>query len=292
MITQILKRFNLQSTLTQCSLFLTLLALLASIDAGSVAIRAFGILGLVLMCVYTASYCIKTYKPLIGFQTINLYISCIIVFLLIHPTQSPLWVVFTISFLVLFKYILRTPIRIFNPAALSLMATYLISIPLHSLGLSETLFVSWWGADLSQSFLSSSIFIHIATSLLLLCWSLYFVLKFRKGLLAGTFFMTSMALVTFHELLTEQSSSESFAFIMSSLFSSIAFMTCIMICEPKTAPTLTKHQALIGTFGGIVLFALTRTSWDIISIGDPFISTILIMNIATYPLKKYGILKG
>lgn len=291
MITQFLNRFNLNNALFQFGVFITLFALLACADAGDVAPRAFGGLILIMVLAILTSQFIQRYAPLMGFQTINLYISFVLVFLLIHPTQSYIWLVLACAVVVGQKYLLRPAIRLFNPTAFSLFTTYLVSKVAHSFGLSKPLLISWWGTDMNQSGFTSSEVLGVAIPSALLFGCIYFVLKFRKGLLAGTFFMTFMACVVLTDLSIHFSSTESLAFIMDSLFNSIAFLTCIMLCEPKTSPAFTKHQALIGMCGGLMLFMFTRTSWSSFVLADPLITTLLLVNIATYLFKKYGILK-
>ncbi len=291
MITQLLQRFNLKSTLVQCAILLSIFALLACLDLGSFALQ--GYTGFMLMILMTVgvSHIVQTHAPLIGFQTVNLYISYMLLFLLIHPIHSSLWLIFAGLVLIAQKYLLRPAIRIFNPTAFALLITYLASTITHALGWTDTLLISWWGTDMIQSEIFTTGLLRIIIPSLLLIGCVYFVMSFHKVLLASTFFMTFTAGVLMHDLSTTFSSTASLTFITASFFNAIAFMTCIMICEPKTSPAFTKHQALIGVLGGGLLYLLTRTPASTFAIADPLITTILLVNLITYPLKKYGILK-
>lgn len=291
MIAQLARRYNLQNTLYQCALLITIIAVFAILDAGQAqTIRAASmyIVGTATMLV--CSHIIQTYKPIQGFQTINFYITSTICFLLIHPTQSSMWLVLAVICAGLLKYIIHPPIRLINPAVGGVTASYILSKLSAIIFENDALFVSWWGTDLHQSFTPYPL-VNILMAGLLLLSCLYFVLSFRKTLLAGTFFMTSMMWVMYLELSQTFTSSQSLLFIQESFFSSFAFLTCVMVCEPKTSPQLPKHQFLIGVLGGTVAILLTRTFLTSLTLADPFTTTLIVMNLATYPLKKYGILK-
>ncbi len=270
---------------------MSLLAGLAIADAGTgITLRASSMFIVGTATMLVCSHLIQTYRPIQGFQTINFYITSTICFLLIHPTQSFVWLALSIIIAGLLKYIIHPPIRLINPAVGALILTYLLSVLSERMFNTEKLFVSWWGTDLTQSSTSYPL-VNILIAGLLLLGCLYFVLSFRKTLLAGTFFMTTMMWVTYLELSQSFTATQSLLFIQESFFSSFAFLTCIMVCEPKTSPQLPKHQFLIGALGGTLAILLTRTSLTSLSLADPFTTTLLIMNLATYPLKKYGILK-
>lgn len=290
MVAQLLRRFNFHNTLTQFAVFMTLLAGLAILDAGDSALRSASMFIIGTATVIVCSHIIQSFRPIVGFQTVNLYITSVICFLLIHPTQPTQWLILTICIAAALKYIIHPPIRLINPAAAAISATYLISKLFSGFAGKSVLFVSWWGTDFTHSFLQAPL-IHIFIAGVSLLGCLYFVISFRKTLLAGTFFMTFMALITLAELSQNFTTAESLLFIQEAFFGSIAFFTCIMVCEPKTSPQLPKHQLIIGVLGGILAYVLTRTSFEHFSFADPFITTLLLMNLATYPLKKYGILK-
>ena len=161
------KLFNFKSALVQYTLLLSLF-LLTSLTESAVNdpnIRAsliinflsFYIPSLILFSITTILLKLK------GVNYFNYSITTIILYLLVHPT-TPWWILsLTMVTTITAKYFIRyKQLPVFNPAALGLFLTYYVSVLLQKLGLlKETLFVSWWGAELNRTSYAKMPFLYI-----------------------------------------------------------------------------------------------------------------------------------
>jgi hypothetical protein len=210
--------------------------------------------------------------------------------MLIHPTTPIIFPILALVVLATEK-ILRTKGQpIFNPAALSIFITYWISVLFQSVGLvSESILISWWGVDMYQEFLSGIPFVNFLVPAALLFGVIYYSSLYKKSMLTGMFFMTVMGLVFFTNLSNTHSSDQTIAFLFASLFNAFAFMTFVMIPEPKSSASFVKQQAVVGVAGGLLFYFLTFMNTNI---PNSFIMTVLGMNLLTYGLKRTKLLQN
>lgn len=283
------KYLNLKQPIAQVLLFLKLLLILTLVDLfiyePSQTVPVLSALGLVLCTTLLWYWIAKFFMGHTGLNLLNLSISAIIVFLLVHPS-TPLWL-FPVTLLITFG--LKSFIRfkgqpVFNPAAPGLFVTWLLTLGLQSAGvLDKTLFVSWWGADVLFTFTEESMILGILPFLLF--FGLLFVAnRFRKLIHAsfylGTFVMVYLA----------YSGSFSLELLSGLLFSSLAFLAFVMVTEPKTAPVQQTQQIVLGIVGGILLFLFYNYFPEhvpVLSFSTGDLIALLLLNLFTFAWKQY-----
>lgn len=276
--------FNLKNSLTRFFVFLTFFAGIATFDAYTSEPAVITQL-IVLMCLaLLAIYWLRAKQKITVLNPLNFLISTLIIHLLIHPTTTFIYPISALFVLTLSKMAKRNGQPIFNPTVLALITTYYVSLLFHKVGLvQDTLLISWWGADMSQAFLDTLPAAQIIVSTFFLVGFIYCALQYRKHILMGMFFMMVMGCVYFANMYVTHTPVATLEFLLASLFNSFAFMTCVMISEPKTSPSFMKQQALVGIVGGLLFYLTTFT---FTATPNGFLLTILGMNLLTYGLKQ------
>ncbi|HLL60538.1 MAG TPA: hypothetical protein VK338_02380 [Candidatus Nitrosocosmicus sp.] len=219
-------------------------------------------------------------------------ITQIILILLIHPTNTLWYFPLTVGITVLLKAVVRfkgSPI--FNPAGFGLFVTFYLTDLLHKLGLTkESLFVSWWGSDIVRTMYETSMILRIIPIILLLTF-IYFAWRFRKLLHASFFAFTFIVFMLVYSAI--QGSANEFNQVTQLIFAltlnAFAFLTLVMVSEPKTSPILRNHQITLGILGGVLLFVVTIYPLPIGDI-DPYILGLIMLNLLTFLFKKYRVL--
>ena len=296
MLPDIKKFFNIRNPLFQFFIFLSIFVGIAQFDllffAKTQADQTrflfqliIAIVSAVLLYLATTSL-LKISHP----NPLNILISSLIAYILIHPSNPWFFLPLTVGMIGLGKYLVRyKTLPLFNPAALGLFLTYYLTLFLEKLGLiHNSLLISWWGADMQQSFLKDWPLINIAFSLILLFTFLYFVNKYNKSVYVATAFVTYSIAILLYQNMTIGGFVAPLRFLSATIFTSFSFLLLVMMTEPKTSPNLQKHQSIIGLIGGLVLFIFTfylpeHTSF---SFAEPFISTVLVMNLLTVLFKE------
>lgn len=282
MILDLDRFFNLKSSLTRFFLFLATFVALATYDAHESIVMTQVLIIAAVSCI--SIYVLRNMYHITVLNPLNFFITALIIHVLLHPGQSIIYAIIAILIVALSKTIKGKSQSLFNPAALGLIGAYYASLILHKLGLvQDTMLISWWGADLSQSFLESVPFGQVVLSALLLITFIYFALEYRKQILIGMFFMTVVGCVYLANITLTHTPFATFDFLLASLFNSFAFMMCVMIPEPKTSPSFMKQQALVGVLGGFLFYLLI---FIFPGVPNGFLVTILGMNVLTYGLKQ------
>lgn len=240
------------------------------------------------------SICIFWYFLLKAFKNVrlnylHLTITGIILFLLIHPTTSWDIVVLTVFITLILKTFVRykgSPI--FNPANMGLFVSFYVTYVLKKFGIvNETVFISWWGADLLRSIWERNVLVVVP--ILLLSSFMYYVWKFRKQNHAISFLLTYLAATAvMFATYKAKNLSVDFSILYRILVSSFGFLVLVMVAEPKTSPILPHHQIWLGVVGGLIMFWITfymPVSWDIVAELDPFVLGLVILNILTFMTK-------
>ena len=292
MFVELKKFFNLKSTLVQYTLVLSIFLLVSAIELAindssvktPLIINFFSIYisSLVLFLITTKVLKFK------GANYFNYSITTIILYLLIHPTTA--WWIFPIAIVmtVAAKYIFRyRQLPIFNPAAMGLFLTYCLSVLLHKMGfIHETLFVSWWGAELNRTSYAQSPALYILPAIFVVLL-LYFSHKYKKLLHGAVFLITYLLTATIFSLVTGKSINTIFQLITFTLLSSYAFLSFVMVTEPKTSPIIPKQQIILGIIGGMLLFIFANYLPHIKTMLEiPEIIALLILNIFTLIFKR------
>lgn len=290
MFTDLNKFFNLKNPLTRTFLFLSLFGLVATADllipTSNPAERMDYIIKFILTFVTSAAvfYIVHYGFGLLASNPINFLVSTWIVFLLIHPTNS-LWIFpFAIISIALGKLIFRKNKQpIFNPAALAIVLTYLVSQIINLINpASDTLLISWWGADMFQNITSTIPILNILIPLFFFFIFLYCASLFKKIPYILSFFLSFLVSTFIYTFLTV-SLETAINFVSISIFNATAFCALVMIPEPKTSPNFPKQQMIVGILAGIALF-ISNTFFLAFPI-DPLINAILVANLLTLLLK-------
>lgn len=222
----------------------------------------------------------------------NFLVSTLIIFLLIHPSEHIYFLYMAIFFAWLGKRINVSNQPVFNPAALGIFLTFVVTLFLKQAHLiPETLLISWWGADMQQKFAESNRLLQIGIPFILLGGFMYFTDKFKKGLFAATFFITFILLSGGYYYVSSGNIVEAVRQANISLFNSTAFLILVMLSEPKTSPVFPRQQSILGILGGILLFIFIFVDPISKYVFEPFIVVILLTNIATFFLKQQKLLK-
>jgi len=292
MLSEINKFINLKNPLFRFFLFLLLFAGISTLDAFSGSIKTqekillfqnlflCGMLGFIFYYVSRYLLKIQTVNP------INVCVSSILIYLLVHPTNAPLMFILVYIGMFLGKYFIKVSnLPIFNPAAIGLFIALYFSKILFAFHLApDTLLVSWWGADFQQQFLSQVPFLNILCAATLLLGCVYFTKAFRKTSYAATFFLTYLLCNFIFNLVISHQPAQTISIVFQSFFNSIAFLALIMIPEPKTSPALPTQQIIVGLLAGAALFLYS--SIFVRFVEEPFITTILTANLFTLYIKQ------
>jgi hypothetical protein len=215
---------------------------------------------------------------------LHLVITGFILYLLLNPT-NPLWVFFLAPAVTMAtKWLLRYKgMPIFNPAALGLFITYFIGVLLKNSGVIDSnIFVSWWGASVHDTLISKDIYATLITVIICLGF-VYYAYKFRRHVLALTFLGVYLLFVAAQMWGDSHSLDLTVSFLNFLVPSSLIFMACVMMIEPKTSPAYRNHQIFLGIVGALLLFFLRGTD-RIATIPLPEISIILILNLLNFYL--------
>lgn len=290
MILNLERFFNLKNSLSQFILLMLTITALAIWDAHSTAPRVWFHLASMVIISAGLIYFLREIRAMVSLNPLNFFISSMIIFLLIHPTEPLFLLITALSILATEKIVRGKNMTMFNPAALALIITYWISVILQKMGLlRDSLLISWWGVDFNQQFLTDIPLLNFLVPAALLLGAIYFSSNYKKTMLTGMFFMTVMACVYFQNISYTHSSVETIEYLMASLFNAFAFLTFVMIPEPKTSPSFMKQQVFVGTIGGFLFYFLT---FVFTSVPNGFLMTILTMNLLTYSLKRSKMLQS
>lgn len=185
-------------------------------------------------------------------------ITALILFLIIWPKLSILAIILNILTLILVlciklfaRYKKRTVI---NPASTALLFVGLVVLFFFP----EHFFVSWWGLQ-SQSIIQTLALIGI---------TLFTILKIRRGYTIAAFAVPTVALLALYNLDLVQ-------FLV--LNTAMLFFVSVMLIEVKSTPVVKKQQIAYG-----LLSALVFVPWIILHWPFPYLSTILIGNLAYF----------
>lgn len=232
---------------------------------------------------------VMTVMKSIKSSSLNIAISSVIAYVVIHPDQG--WWTYPLLILgiILGKHYIRTKTGpIFNPVALSIFFVYLFSVVTTLLGItSQTLFVSWWGADLVFSSLQFVPLIAIF-ALAMLSVLLFYAKTFRK-LYVGGYTLLVFTLLT---IMFDFRPQELIPTIYTIWTGSFAYLAFVMMTEPKTTPIHKKDQIIVGVSAGIILYLLnillpSLGVFRTLSIEIPSILTILLANALWYGMKVW-----
>ncbi len=214
----------------------------------------------------------------------NFLVSTWIVYLLLHPTNNIWYFPLAIIMIAVGKFLFRRMKQpIFNPAALAIVLTYVVTYVISLINPQvDTLLVSWWGADMFQNMLSSLPILNVVVSSLFLILFFYFANSFKKASLIFSFFLSFLTLTFFYTVIT-LSLERATHLVAYMLFNATAFAALVMIPEPKTSPSFPLQQKIIGMLAGIALFVSNNflTTLPV----DPLINTVIFANILTLLVK-------
>lgn len=220
---------------------------------------------------------------------LNLTITGIIIYLLIHPTTD--WWMFPIvvGLTLAGKKIARYKNQpIFNPAALGLFLGWLFSAVLVLFGFArETLFISWWGADLMYDVLNQVPFLPLL-SFALAAGLAYYAYKFRK-LVHGIFFLATYLICYSAFVLAGTGTPPSLNYFVATATGSLMFLVFVMVTEPKTSPVVPAQQVWLGIAGGLLLFLFYNffpENVPALSLEAPDIVALLLLNGLTFMVKQ------
>lgn len=302
MIQELKKYFNIKNPTFQFSIFLVLFVLASFIDLmifeTTPGLRINYLLAILVTYTITELFWVWNYysKKIPNLNYLHLGITASILFLLIHPT-APWWMfAIGISLALFFKSMFRYKGQpIFNPAALGVLMTYLVSLPLVNNGiLRYPALESWWGADLLFSFAQRLPILWIVPIVL---FGGIFVLakRFNKQLHGIVFFVTYLVFYLVYALFIKNIPLAPWQFFIGTITSSYVFMAFVMVVEPKTSPIIKNQQIWLGIVGGIILFISTNVLPEYVpGAGILGLSTtaLLVLNLITFIVKNHRNLMG
>jgi len=292
MIADLQAYFKLKNTLSQFLIFLAGFAVLGFSDIffRSPALDKSHMIQIVIVClisIFVSLYVLRFVLQRLELNPLNIIVTGIIIFLLIHPTNALILYVMAIFFAMCSKFIRYRSQPIFNPAAAGLTITFYVSKLLASTGIiKESLLISWWAADMYQNIFTRMPLLNYLLGSLILGVFIYFMTHFKKAHYSISFCMTVFCLVFFTHLRLEASSAKSIDFILASFFNSFAFLTLVMLPEPKTSPVFTKQQVIVAIVTGIYFFYASLQGVPIIGTENALVETILISNLLTLFFKS------
>lgn len=220
---------------------------------------------------------------------LNLTITGVIVYLLIHPTT--IWWMFpvVVTAMLIGKKIARYKNQpIFNPAALGLFLGWVVSAVLVLSGFTrETLFISWWGADLMYNVLNLVPVLPLL-SFVLTAGLVYYAYKFRK-LVHGLFFLGTYLICYSAFVVARTGAPPSVDYFVATATGSLLFLVFVMVTEPKTSPVVPVQQVWLGIAGGLLLFLFYNffpENIPALSLEAPDIVALLLLNGLTFVVKQ------
>ena len=297
MIADLQAYFKLKNTLSQFLIFLTGFAVLGFSDVffRSPASDQGHMIQIAIVCfilIFVSLYVLRLVLHRLDLNPLNIIVTGIILFLHIHPTNALIIYILAIFFAMCSKFIRYRNQPIFNPAAAGLTMTFYISKLLTSAGIiKEPLLVSWWAADMYQNiFIHMPLFNYLLGSFILGLF-IYFMTHFKKTHYSISFCMTVFCLIFFTNLRIEASSAKTIDFILASFFNSFAFLTLVMLPEPKTSPVFTKQQVIVAILTGIYFFYASIKGVPIIGTENAIVETILVSNGLTLFFKSNTLLR-
>jgi hypothetical protein len=263
-----------------------------------------------LQLVYIRNYLILAVSTLI-FLAYNHYIlheksekpahitlSAIIIFLVVDPSTE--WWVYPI--LIGSAIFAKAKIRrhnneyIVNPAAFGICIATIITWLFVLMGyIPEPITVSWWGGDLDKQLFQLNLFTKIIPFAIIGMY-VYMIRKYERLWYASIFFTTYALLFAVGSIGDVTRGLDLFALMYGLLFSSLSFISFIMITAPHVSPPIRQQQIVLGFLGGALGYVMTliipsftqnQFGW---SMPIPLILTILILNIMTLLMKKYHML--
>lgn len=283
---------NFKNITFQFSLFLLIFGFISLIDHliygtdGTSKSYYFINLGLI-AGIFTFWYFLLQAFKNVTLNVLNLAITAIILFLLIHPITPWLYIILTAFVTLLFKLFVRykgSPV--FNPASMGLFVAYYVTYAMKQAGMvEETLFISWWGGDLIRNIWDQGMLRFVPV--LILFGLAYFVWKFRKTNHALAFAATYIGLSTAVLPYTGIMPALSYMYMLT--ITAFAFLVLVMVSEPKTSPIRPWQQIILGVVGGLIVFWTTfklPSSWKLFSEIDPFVLGLVFLNLLTF-ITKY-----
>lgn len=90
----------------------------------------------------------------------------------------------------------------------------------------------------------------------------------------------------FTNLKYHASSSETIDFILASFFNSFAFLTLVMLPEPKTSPVFTKQQVVVAVLTGMYFYYAALRGVPIIGTENAMVETVIFTNLLTLFFKS------
>ncbi|MBP9798025.1 RnfABCDGE type electron transport complex subunit D [Candidatus Woesebacteria bacterium] len=292
MITDLQTYFKLKNTLSQFLIFLLVFAILGFSDIffRSPALDQHHMILIVMTCLVSIVISIFVLRKILNrvdLNPLNIIVTGIIIFLLVHPTNTLILFVMSIFFAMCSKLVRFRSQPILNPAAAGLTAAFYFSKFLTSAGiLQEPLLITWWAADMMQNISSSMPFINYLFGAAILGLFIYFMNHFKKAHYSISFCMTVFCLMFFTNLKYHASSSETIDFILASFFNSFAFLTLVMLPEPKTSPVFTKQQVVVAVLTGMYFYYAALRGVPIIGTENAMVETVIFTNLLTLFFKS------
>jgi Na+-translocating ferredoxin:NAD+ oxidoreductase RnfD subunit len=219
-----------------------------------------------------------------GINLLNVGLTGAFTFMVLHPLINEFWLpAFSAFVAIIGRYFIRYKGRpVFNPAALGMYLTYLITLVLTKIGLlKSTLFISWWAADFGKDLELGDFRISIY-ALIFLPIFFYFVYKFRRHWLGITFFVSLIVFQSLSFLIFDNKEAADLIYLLSGGLGTWLFMSFLMVIEPKTSPAFKNYQIILGIVGSLTLTALNRFP----EIQGKEILTILFLNILSLLFTK------
>lgn len=296
MIQELQKYLQLKNPITQFFVFLCILLGVTLVDLllyeSSSSMRIAYLINLAIVMGSGILYVILNYY-IFKFPNVNVAnigISAIIIYLVVHVT-SPWWIyVLTMACMFLGKLLIRYKnLPVFNPAALGIVIAYLVTYALKAAGVTQqTLFESWWGADIQFTFAEKIPLLYVIPILLL---PGFFIAakRFNKLQHAVWYFFTYTFLYVLYLFGREGSISNVGEMLLSFATGSYLFLAFVMVTEPKTSPVQKDHQMFLGIAGGTLLLLFLHIfpaifPWYRLEI--PTVSALLTLNALTWVVKN------
>ncbi|KXK10441.1 MAG: hypothetical protein UZ22_OP11002000744 [Microgenomates bacterium OLB23] len=206
MLSEIQKFVNIRNPLFKFFIFLSFFTAISVIDLyiGStkqsdrlVLLQNFALcagLGFIFFLITRTLLKIPTVNPF------NVWISSLLIYLLLHPTNSPAIFVLAFAGMFLGKYFFKyMNMPVFNPTAFGLLLALYVSKLLVTAGiLADSALISWWGADMQQNMFTSLPLLNILTaSALLFGFFILYAGVLKKTTYAAVFFFNVSFFVFF-----------------------------------------------------------------------------------------------
>lgn len=292
MIADIQTYFKLKNTLSQFLIFLTIFAIVGFSDIffRSPTSDQHHMILIVVTCfvsIVISIFVLRKVLNRVELNPLNIIVTGIIIFLLVHPTNALVLFVMSIFFAMCSKLIRYRSQPVLNPAAAGLIAAFYFSKFLTSAGiLQEPLLITWWAADMMQNISATMPFLNYLFGAVILGVFIYFMNHFKKAHYSISFCMSVFCLMFFTNLKLDASSAKTIDFILASFFNSLAFLTLVMLPEPKTSPVFTKQQVVVAVLTGIYFYYAALRGVPIIGTENAMIESVLFSNLLTLFFKS------